>query len=126
MHSIDSSADRPAPTSNLRATLRRLHRHLEGNRHREQAALEIFGTWRERWSDSRDMIAQQLEWLNQELSQLKTAAVPVPQLSLLGAVSDDAAESVSDQDTVHAQDDDSESGIISSTPGFWNGAQLPR
>ncbi len=125
MHSIDSIADHQSPRSKLRATLHRLHRHLEGNRHREQAALELFGTWQAQWSDHREVIAQQLEWLDRELSQLTTSGIPVPHLSLLAlsTAADDhgEAESLGAGDE-HPSFTDEREGIISPAENPWKSA----
>ncbi len=124
MYPINSFADHHPLRSKLRATLQRLHCHLEVNRHREQAALELFGTWQSRWSDHRDVIAQQLEWLDRELSQLTTSAVPVPHLSLLAlsTATDDGAESAAiDQEEEQQILEDECPGIISPPGNPWSG-----
>jgi hypothetical protein len=83
MHSFHPSDERPVPRSKLGATLLRLHRNLEGSRQREQAALDLFETWQSRWSDHREVIAERLECLDQELAQLVSPQITSPHLSLM-------------------------------------------
>lgn len=125
MHSIDPFANRPASRSKLGATLLQLRRHIDGNRQREQAAMELFQTWQARWSDHRDLIARHLECLDRELAQLTFAAVPAPHLSLLAlsARSEEDSENAGDisQDTADSmQDNEEQNGIIPSPHARWH------
>lgn len=126
MH-IDPFANRSTSRSKLGATLLRLRRHVDANRQREQAALELFQAWQARWSDHRDLIARHLECLDHELSQLAIAAVPAPHLSLLelSTEGDDDAENAVDSsldagDTIDGQQD--RDGIIPSSNVRWHKA----
>ena len=103
--------------SPLKRTLHRLQRHLEANRHREQAALELFGTWQTQWTERREMIAQQMEFLDQELSRLAISAMPVPPVSLL-SLSDVEDEEGSSAETAADTDDECE-GVISLAENPW-------
>lgn len=105
MHPIDSYVDRPAKPSRLTATLLRLQHHVEANRSREQLAMERFGSWQAQWCEHRDLIAQQIEWLDRELSQLTLSTAAVPQLSLAIHTAADHAVESHDQSAVEAESD---------------------
>ncbi|MES2791766.1 MAG: hypothetical protein V4719_19255 [Planctomycetota bacterium] len=111
MHSFHPSDERPVPRSKLGATLLRLHRNLEGSRQREQAALDLFETWQSRWSDHREVIAERLECLDQELAQLVSPQIPSPHLSLMAMceTSDEERETLG---TV-AEDEGDATGAVS-------------
>lgn len=127
MHSIDPFANRPIPRSKLGATLLRLRRHIDGNRQREQAAMELFQSFQARWSDHRELIARHLECLDRELAQLTIAAVPAPHLSLLAmsARTEEDTENTVDtsQETADSlHDNEVQAGIIPSPHARWHEA----
>lgn len=131
MHSIDPFANHSTSQSTLGATLLRLRRHVDANRQREQASLELFQAWQSRWSDHRELIARHLECLDRELAELTISAVPAPHLTLLAlsAGGDEEAENAGDLSAGVARvldDNDDSNGVIPSTDVRWGEAQFPR
>lgn len=118
MHTNDNATHPHCARASLRATLHRLQRHLEDNRHREQAALEVFGTWQAQWSERREVISQRMEWLDRELSQLAIAAMPVPPLSLLSVtLSADSSGDLNSAEEFEPDDEEHETHGIITPPG---------
>ena len=81
--SVPANAQSEASKSRLSHSLLRLHKSMEASRQHEQQMQRLFKNWEDRWSSQSTELAQRLEYIESQLSDLSDEEDASPRLSVV-------------------------------------------